>query len=96
MCQALEDNKTWKLVTLPPGKIPIGCKWVSIVKYKVDGSIKRYKVRLVTKGYNQQEGIHYNQIFTLVMKFVTLRSVLSIATTEGWYVHQMDVYNAFI
>jgi hypothetical protein len=48
---ALEANHTWSLTTLPPGKHLIGCKWVYKVKLKADGSLERYKARLVTKGY---------------------------------------------
>jgi len=55
--QALQENKTWYLTDLPLGKIPIGCKWVYMIKYKVDRSIERYKAQLVVKGYIQLKGI---------------------------------------
>ncbi|KAL0378847.1 UNVERIFIED_CONTAM: Retrovirus-related Pol polyprotein from transposon TNT 1-94 [Sesamum radiatum] len=48
--QALEQNHTWVLTTLPVGKKPIGCKWVFKIKLKADGSVERYKARLVAKG----------------------------------------------
>lgn len=50
---ALQQNNTWCIVDLPTGKIPIGCKWVYKMKYKSDGTIETYKVRLVVKGYTQ-------------------------------------------
>ena len=50
---ALEKNKTWDLVELPQGKKLVGCKWVFAVKYKADGSLERYKARLLAKGYTQ-------------------------------------------
>ena len=53
--QALENNHTWDVTTLPPGKLPIGCKWVYKVKFNLDGSVERYKSRLVAKGYTQRE-----------------------------------------
>ena len=49
--QALELNKTWSLVPLPPNKRAIGCKWVFKIKYRSDGSVERYKARLVAKVY---------------------------------------------
>ena len=50
--QALEKNGTWDVVELPREKSQIGCKWVFTVKYKADGSLERYKARLVAKSYN--------------------------------------------
>lgn len=51
---ALEANNTWYLVKLPPGKKPISCKWVFKIKHHVDGSVERYKARLVVKGFTQK------------------------------------------
>ena len=50
--KALEKNKTWEMVDLPIGKTTVGCKWVfTIIKYRPDGSLEKYKVRLVAKGF---------------------------------------------
>lgn len=51
--EALEDNKTWKIVSLPEEKVSICCKWVYRFKRKSDGTMERYKARLVAKGYRQ-------------------------------------------
>ena len=50
--QALHQNNTWELVTMPKDVQPIFCKWVYKVKTKPDGSIKRYKARLVARGFS--------------------------------------------
>lgn len=46
---ALQNNHTWKVVTLPKAKVPIGCKWIYKIKYKSTREIERYKARLVSK-----------------------------------------------
>ena len=55
--KALVRNETWELVKLPPGKRTIGFRWVYTVKYKEDGTLDKYKAKLVAKGYTQSHGI---------------------------------------
>ena len=57
--KSLQENNTWELVDHPPGKKPVGCRWVYTVKYKEDSTIERFKARLVEKGYTQTYGIDY-------------------------------------
>ena len=60
---SLAKKKTWDLVEFPKGRSVVECKWVFKLKRNVDGSIERYKVRLVAKGYSQVEGIDFHEIF---------------------------------
>ena len=61
-------NKTWELVELPKDKVPIGSKWLFKSKLKVDGSIDKFKERLVAKGYSQQEGIDFEETYATIDK----------------------------
>ncbi|XP_019150566.1 PREDICTED: uncharacterized protein LOC109147362 [Ipomoea nil] len=61
---ALQNNQTWELTDLPPGKIPIGCKWIFKVKMKADGTIERHKARIVAKGHTQQLGVDDRDTFS--------------------------------
>lgn len=62
---ALLKNKTWSLVPSTPSQNVVGCKWVFCVKHKPDGSIERYKARLVAKRFHQRPGIDFHSTFSL-------------------------------
>ncbi|GMP92426.1 hypothetical protein CsSME_00042657 [Camellia sinensis var. sinensis] len=94
--RVLSKNDTWELVELPRGKNSVGCKWVYTVKYKADGSIERYKVRLIAKGSTQTYGVHYQETFAPVAKMNSVRLLLSLTANLDWPLHQFDVKNAFL
>jgi hypothetical protein len=93
---SLTTNNTWDLVTLPPGRKAIGCKWVYKIKQNSDGSIAKYKARLVAKGYTQKSGIDFNETFAPVAKFTTIRTMLAVAASQGYRVCQMDISTAYL
>ena len=74
----------------------MGCKWVFSIKYNADGSIQRYKVRLVAKGYSQAYGLDYRETFSPVAKLNTVTVLLSLVANLDWPLHQFDVKNTFL
>ncbi|RVW89893.1 Retrovirus-related Pol polyprotein from transposon TNT 1-94 [Vitis vinifera] len=93
---ALEANHTWDIEPCPPTIVPLGCKWVYSVKVRSDGSLDRYKARLVALGNNQEYGVNYEETFAPVAKMTTVRTILALAASSDWPLHQMDVKNAFL
>ena len=89
------ENVTWEPGELPPGRCEISSKWVFKTKVNADGSL-RYKARLVVPGFEQREGLDYQETFAPVAKFPTLRVHLALAAHNDWEVHHMDVKTAFL
>ncbi len=92
----LDANATWELVALPKDKKAIGCKWVYKVKHNVDGSVSKYKARLIAKDYAQTYGIDYEKTYSRIAKMTTIRAIIIMVATKGWSLHQMDVNNVFL
>lgn len=88
----LERNGTWILIDRPKGERTIGCKWIFKIKPGVPrGEGRRFKGRVVAKGYSQIEGIDYNEVFSTVVKNVTIRLLLSMVVHQDFELEQLDV-----
>ncbi|GJR79203.1 putative ribonuclease H-like domain-containing protein [Tanacetum coccineum] len=94
--QQFINQKVWKLVPLPDGKIAIGTKWILKNKRDARGIVVRNKARLVAQGHTQEEGIDYDEVFALVARIEAIRLFLAFASYMGFMVYQMDVKSAFL
>jgi hypothetical protein len=93
---ALLANHTWDLVPCPTGTNVVTGKWLFRHKLTSGGSLDRYKARWVLRGFTQRSGVDYDETFSPVVKFATIRVVLSLALSRDWAIHQLDVKNAFL
>lgn len=94
--KSLMENETWILTELPKGKKAIKTKWVFATKDGINGEVIRYKARLVAKGYSQVEGIDYQETFAPVVRYTSIRILLSYAANKNLKVSQMDAITAFL
>ncbi|GAB2296660.1 hypothetical protein Dimus_038434 [Dionaea muscipula] len=94
---SLKDNKTWVLVPRPEKARIIDCKWIYKFKEGISKSDPiKFKARLVAKGFSQKEGLDYNEIFSPVVKFKTIRLMLAVTAFYDLELEQMDVKTAFL
>jgi len=94
--ESLGANNVWELTTIPEGRKLVGCKWVFKIKRKADGSVDKYKARLVAQGYSQVEGFDYQETFSPVIKMTTLRTLIAVSAHYGYDMSQSDVTTAFL
>ena len=93
---ALIANQTWDLVPPPPHANIVSGKWLYRHKHNADGSLACYKARWVVRGFSQQHGLDYDETFSSVVKPTTIHTILSLAVSIDWPIHQLDVKNAFL
>ncbi|GKA71337.1 zinc finger, CCHC-type containing protein [Tanacetum coccineum] len=93
---SIMGNNTWVLTDLPLGCRPLGCKWIFKRKLKVNGTVEKFKTRLVIQGFKQKSGIDYFDTYAPVARISTIRLLIALALIHSLIIHQMDVKTAFL
>ncbi len=86
-----ERNKVWNLVPRPNNCSIIGTKWIFRNKLNEHGSVTRNKARLVAQGYNQEEGIDFDETFAPIARLEAIRILCAYACFMNFKLYQMDV-----
>ena len=94
--KSLHENHSFELVKLPKGKRALKNRWVYKVKQEEHTSRARYKARLVIKGFSQKKGIDFDEIFSPVVKMLSILVVLGLATSLDLEIEHMDVKTTFL
>lgn len=94
--QSLKQNGIWEEVDPPAGRRIVDSKWVYKIKQREDGSIERYKARVVAKGLSQQFSSDYEETFAPIARYDPFKFLLAIAAHMEWKPQQMEVKTAFL
>lgn len=94
--QAIERNNTWELVVLLAHTKAIKMKWVFKLKHIPDGSIARYKERLVARGFLQSVALGYSKVYRPVTRLEIVRLVVALAGKQGWSIFHLNVKSTFL
>jgi hypothetical protein len=80
---------------VPEGNFVVNSKWIYKIKHTTDRSIEKHKVRFVARGFSQLEGIDYKDTIAPIARYTSNQTIISLATSMGWRLHQMDVKTTF-
>jgi hypothetical protein len=94
--QSIIKNHVWEIVPRPKSKDVVSSKWLFKIKHVVDESIEKYKAIFVARGFSQKEGIDYEEMFSIVAKYTSIRTIIALVAKMKWKLHQMDVKTTFL
>lgn len=94
--KSIDKNKTWELCSLPEEAKCIGVKWIFKTKLNEHGEIIKHKARLMAKGYSQEHGINYTEVYAPVARMDTIKTIIATAAQRVWEIYQLDVKSAFL
>jgi hypothetical protein len=93
---SIVKNSAWDIVPRPIDKLVVGSRWIYKVKQATNGSVEKYKARFVAQRFSQIGGIDYDETFTPIARYSSIRSILALSTQMGWRIHHMDVKTTFL
>ena len=93
---SIVKNSAWEVVPRPVEKSVVGSIWIYKVNQAVYGSVEKYKARFLAQGFLQVEGIDYEETFTPVARYSSIRYILELSVQMGWHIHHMDVKIDFL
>jgi hypothetical protein len=94
--QSIIKNDVWEIVPRPKSKDVVSSKWLYKIKHVANGSIEKYKTMFVARGLYQMEGIEYEDMFSLVARYTSIRTIIALVGKMKWNLHQMDVKTTFL
>jgi hypothetical protein len=94
--KSIIKNNVWDIVSRPKDKSVVSSKWIYKIKHAADGSVEKFKSRFVARGFTQKEGIKYEETFSLVARYTSIRTIIALDLVHGWKLHQMDVKTSLL
>ena len=94
--RAFEHMGVYEIVPCPKGRKVVRSRWVFRIKRGPDGTVQKYKARVVAQGYTQIEGVDYDETFAPVAKLASLRMILALAAEHDLELQQMDVKSVYL
>jgi hypothetical protein len=94
--RSIIKNNVWDIVRRPKDNSLVSSKWIYKIKHPADGSMEKFKARLVAICFTHKEGIDYEETFSPVARYTSIRAIISLASILGWKLHQMNVKSTFL
>jgi hypothetical protein len=94
--QSIIKNEVWEIVPRPKSKDVVSSKWLFKIKHVANGSIEKYKERFVAHGFSQKKGIDYEETFSPISRYTSIRTIIALVANMKWKLHQMDVKTTFL
>jgi hypothetical protein len=85
--QSIIKNNVWKIVPKPNSKDLVSSRWIFKIKHATDGSIEKYRETFVACGFSQKEGIDYEETFSPIARYTSIRTIIALATKMKWRLH---------